>query len=343
MDGQTKQHLSLFRKRPTLLSVAALWIGLGWSASCSKDPPATPPLGDNFGATAAPTAGDYRYPFDTVPSSDGSILYFTATSASKGTLGIFSVPSMGGTATSLFVGAPLVDPHGLAISSDDKTLFIADGAAGYDPTNAMGTNDLGGVYSMSTSGGTPTLVAGTAGLRPRGVDVAKEDSGDVVYFTGQTTSDGKATVFKMSASGGNVSTVFSGAPLTDVSGIAVSHSGVIYVANVSGASGSTSATIFQIQNGAVSEVVSGILVGNPAGISLSQDDRTLLVSGQDRVLGTSVVHRVNLETKAITQYNQGLENSPDSGGLHRARNADVFGWAGVTVGDRGTVFRVEFK
>jgi hypothetical protein len=343
MDRQTKQHQSLFRKRPVLLSVAVMCLGLGWTASCSKDSPTIPPLGDNFGASAATTMGDYRYPFDTVPSSDGSTLYFTATSVSKNTLGVFSVPSTGGVATTLFVGAPLVDPHGLAISSDDKTLFIADGAAGYDPSNATGTSDLGGVFSMSTSGGTPTLIAGTAGLRPRGIDVAKEDSGDVVYFSGQTISDGKATVFRLPAGGGNVAPVFSGAPLTDVSGVAVSHSGTTYVANVSGAAGSTSATIFQIQNGSIRELVSGILVGNPAGVSLSQDDKTLLVSGQDRVFGTSVVYRVNIETKAITQYNQGLENSPDSGGLHRARNADVFGWAGVTVGDRGIVFRVEFK
>ena len=69
-----------------------------------------------------------------------------------------------------------------------------------------------------------------------------------------------------------------------------------------------------------------------------------MVSGQDATLGTSTVYRINVETRELTSINQGLENNPDAGGLHRARNADVFSWCGVTVGTggSGTVFRISF-
>ena len=321
------------RGRSLALAALGLSLGLGLSA-CSGGPP---PLGANFTPSAATTSGDYQLPLDSVPSSDGKTFYFTA--MGSGGMGVFRVDAAGGAATPLFVGAPLVSPFGIAISSDDATLYIADSAAGHDPNDPMGDAKSGAVYSLPTAGGTPTALGETVGLRPRGVEVARQDSSDVVYFTG-TGSDGRPGVFKLA---GGVQTLVAGDPLTDPGGVAVSRSGAVYVTNTQAAQSGLS-SVFQVDSGSASEIASGIKVGYPAGIAISQDGKTLLVSGQDATLGTSTVYRINVETRELTSINQGLENNPDAGGLHRARNADVFSWCGVTVGTdgSGTVFRISF-
>lgn len=321
------------RRRSLTLAAVGLFVGLGLSA-CSSGPP---PLGANFTPSAATTSGDYQLPLDSVPTSDGKTFYFTA--MGSGGMGVFRVDAAGGAATPVFVGAPLVSPFGIAISGDDNTLYIADSAAGHDPNDPMGDAKSGALYSLPAAGGTPTAVAETVGLRPRGVEVAQQDNADVVYFTG-TTADGKPGVFKLA---GGLQTLASGDPLTDPGGITISRSGAVYVANTAAAQNGLS-SVFQIDGGSANEIVSGIKVGYPAGISISQDGKTLLVSGQDAVLGTSTVYRVNVDTREVTTINQGLENNPDAGGLHRARSADVFSWCGVTVGTggSGTVYRISF-
>lgn len=320
------------------LPAAALGLGVALAGvSCSNNLPA---LGDTPSADAATQGGDFMRPLDTVPSSDGSQFYFTGM-GSQG-MGVYQVAAAGGTAKALATGAPLVSPFGIAISADDKTLFVADAAAGYDPNDPAGADKVGAIFTLATSGGTPAVLAGTEGTRPRAVEIGSDASADTLFFSGQGASDGKPGVFKIPAAGGAVSAVFSGDPLTDPGGVAVARDGTIYVANTTSAMDGT-ASIYKIKDGAATLVAGDLRAGYPAGIALSQNGGTLLVSGRDRTLGTDVVYRIVLDTNTVSQFSMGIENNTDAGGLHRARSADVFSWADLTAGGTGRVYRISFK
>jgi sugar lactone lactonase YvrE len=305
--------------------------------SCSNNLPA---LGDTPSADAATQGGDFMRPLDTVPSSDGSQFYFTAM-GSQG-MGVYQVAAAGGMARALATGTPLVSPLGIAISADDKTLFIADAAAGYDPNNPAGADKVGALFTLAASGGSPAVLAGTEGSRPRAVELGSDAGTDTLFFSGQGASDGRPGVFKIPAAGGAVSAVFSGDPLTDPGGVAVARDGTVYVANTTSAQDGT-ASIYKLKDGAATLVAGDLRSGYPAGIALSQNGGTLLVSGRDRTLGTDVVYRIALDTNTVTQFAMGIENNTDAGGLHRARSADVFSWADLTAGGTGLVYRISFK
>ena len=329
------------RQRGRGLPAAALGLGLALAGvSCSNSLPA---LGDTPSADAATQGGDFMRPLDTVPSSDGSQFYFTAM-GSQG-MGVYQVASAGGMARALATGAPLVSPFGIAISADDKTLFVADAAAGYDPNDpspGAGADKVGAIFTLAASGGTPAVLAGTEGTRPRALELGSDAGADTLFFSGQGASDGKPGVFKIPATGGAVSAVFSGDPLTDPGGVAVARDGTVYVANTTSAQDGT-ASIYRIKDGAAALVAGDLRSGYPAGIALSQDGRTLLVSGRERTLGTDVVYRIALDTGTVSQFAMGIENNTDAGGLHRARSADVFSWADLTAGGTGLVYRIGFK
>lgn len=321
----------------------ALAIGMATSllAGCPSDKPpdnpdTVPPLGGTLSAKAATTGGSYLRPLDTVPSADGSTFYFTAMGDAG--MGVFRVAAAGGAAQAVAAGAPFVGPFGVGISSDDKTLFVADVTAGLDPSDPTGAGAAGQIFTVATGGGAPSPLAGTAGTRPRALDVVSQGGADVIYYSG--VLNGQPGVLKISAGGGSPAAVATGAPFTDPSGVAVAKNGDVYVVNTAGDS-STSASIIKISGGAASELLGGVQVGYPAGLALSRDENTLLISGQDG--SRSVVHTLDIASKTLATQSMGLEGSADSGGLHRARNADIFAWAGVTVGDRGTVFHVTFK
>ena len=136
-----------------VVPAAALGAVLGGGA-CNNNPNPNPnptPGGGNFTAAPATTSGAYSLPLDTVPSKDGSTFYFIA--MGKNGMGIFKVAASGGAATEIVSGAPLVGPTSLSISSDDATLYIADPAAGEDETDPTKPK-LGGIFSLSTGGGT---------------------------------------------------------------------------------------------------------------------------------------------------------------------------------------------
>lgn len=320
------------------LGAAVLGVGVALSgAGCSSPPPA---LGENPAADPATTGGDFSRPFDTVPSSDGTQFFFTAMGSAG--MGVYRVPASGGTAVALVSGAPLVSPFGITISADDKLLFVADAAAGYDPNDPAGSDRVGAVFVLPASGGTPTVLAGTEGTRPRAVEVGTDEGSAALFFSGQSASDGRPGVFKLPTGGGALRVVFSGDPLTDPGGIALARDGTVYVANTTSAQDG-SAAVYKLKDGSSTLVAGDLRAGYPAGIALSQDDNTLLVSGRDRTLGTDAVYRINLGTGVLTQFSMGIENNTDAGGLHRARSVDVFSWADLTAGAAGTVYRISFK
>src|SRR5579862_2389801 len=81
--------------------------------------------------TVAASAGVFSTPWDAVPDSQGITIYFTATS--KAGVGVFSVGTNLSDVKTVAVGEPLVAPLGIAISADDKQVYVADPwAAGAD-------------------------------------------------------------------------------------------------------------------------------------------------------------------------------------------------------------------
>lgn len=339
------------RLRPNSLwvrVVPAAALGAALTAgACKNDetpPPdnTPPPISGNFTATPATTSGNYRKPLDTVPTSDGGTFYFTA--MGEAGMGVFKVSAAGGEATPVAVGDPFVSPFGIAISSDDRTLYIADAVAGHDANDPEGTTGPGRIFALPAGGGAPMLVSGTIGSRPRGLELASEGGADVLYFAGHDPASGEPAVLKIPAAGGALSVVAKGAPLTAPSGVTVSRTGDLYVVNGAGTE-TTTAAVYKVSGGATSELVSGLHVGYPSGIAISMEGGDLFVSGQDAAAGTVLVYRVKVATKEISSANQGIEANTDAGGLHRARSKDLFSWADLSGGATGggRVYRVEFK
>jgi hypothetical protein len=276
--------------------------------------------------------GDYKTPFDAVPDASGANFYFTANNPSKGP-GVFTVPAGGGTVKEVAVGDPFAGPFGIGITPDDKTLIVADASAGDDPNDDK-KDAPGGIYSVPAAGGTATLVAGTLGYRPCGVEIA----GDQIYFGGTDPADNKPGVFKVPVAGGSVTAVSKDPLLSSPCGIAITKSGDLYVVDT--VNGSNAAGKIVKISGMTASFLDSIPVGFPAGIALNMAESILLVSGQAAESGTSVVYSIDVASKSVTAFNKGIESSADSGGLHRAKNADVLSWCGVTSGANGTVFKV---
>ena len=77
---------------------------------------------------------------------------------------------------------------------------------------------------------------------------------------------------------------------------------------------------------------------NPAGVALTLDDTTLLVSGLD-AHGHSQVYLIATGTGAIATFaGGGIGDNTGSGGVHRAVDRSIFGWAGRSGG--GTVYSI---
>src|SRR4029450_10460372 len=140
---------------------------------CSKDetpPPAQQGDGTVKSVTTAVNGGTtFRLPFDATLSPDGRTAYFTAL-ADEGAA-LFSVPASGGMPTRL---ADLASPRPGDVAGDGRTLVIAD------PGVETSTGALGAIVTVSSSGGTPSVLAGTEGTLPRGLAVA----GNRIVFTG---------------------------------------------------------------------------------------------------------------------------------------------------------------
>ena len=273
-------------------------------------------------------------PFDATPDPDGNFVYITALDRESGA-GVFKVAAGGGAATPLHVGSPFVSPFGIATSSDGKTLYVADPA--WESEDGAST---GQIFALSASGGSPAAVAGTAGLSARGLEVFDENGKDQIIFSGRE-KDGSAGVFKVAATGGNVTRLSEGVALSDPSGIAVGKAGEIYVADTR-SSGARSASIVLIKAGASSEISSDVPVGYPVGIALTKDDKTLMVSGLDRATLTDVVYAVDVASKSVSTFvgsdSIKINQFEEPAGVHRAKNGNVFAWADSNANGGGTVY-----
>jgi sugar lactone lactonase YvrE len=255
--------------------------------------------------------------------------------------GVFSVPADGSKTTPVTVqaGAPFAAPFGIAISTDGKQLYIADPGA-TDPTS---NKDLGVIFALPVGGGTPTILSGTALSNAHGLEVQQVNGADVVFYTGLDQTSGAPGVFKVPATGGTVTTVAEGSLFSDPCSIAIADDGTLYVTDTI-ASGSQTANVLKIDTtGAVTAFSTGLRVGFPAGIALSKDGTTLFVSSLDPVAFTDQVLELDVATQAtVTTFTSGINTFYEAAGLHRAKNADVFGWADSAAGTNGgTVFAIQ--
>jgi DNA-binding beta-propeller fold protein YncE len=318
-------------RRTLLLFVAAIIAGGGGAA-----PPAAG-LGDNVieKLDEAAKSGDFQRPLDAALDSNATTIYFTAGSSSGS--GIFRVPADGGEALPLLVGAPFVAPTGIAVSGDDQHIYVAD------PHAAGANGKAGQIFVIPVAGGPAMPLAGTAGSAPRIIDVASEGGQEMLYFTGNDPSDGTAGVFKLPAAGAGAPTVVAkGAPLVEPEGVTVTRAGVAYVTDRAAAGGSFG-SVFKIAGGTTTKIVERVRVGSPAGVALTQDDGVLLVSAlqPDRPSDQVLLVKIDtLETGSVTKV---IGENQHAGGVHRARNRNVFAWADLSSGGSGRVYRIGVK
>ena len=334
-------RLRRFRHRAgPLVAITAMVVAGAASQGCSKGPSSSTSTGGTpFGSSVA-TAAVTSIALDATPDPTGKTIYFTAVDPVAGP-GVFSVPADGSNTAPVTVqaGAPFAAPFGIAVSTDGKQLYVADSGA-TDPTSGK---DLGVIFSLPVGGGTPTILSGSALSNARSLEVLQVSGADVVFYTGLDQASGAPGVFKVPATGGAVATVAEGTPFSDPSGIAVAEDGTLYVADTV-AAGSHTANVFKIDTaGAVTTFATGVRVGYPAGIALSQDGTTLYLSSLDPVAFTDQVLEFDVATQTTTAtFTTGINTFYEAAGLHRAKNADVFGWADSAAGTKGgTVFAIQ--
>ncbi len=268
-------------------------------------------------------------PLDATPSPDGQQVYYTALGtdeAGEPAPGVYSVAASGGPVSRLAAGDPFIAPVNISVSLDGKRLFIAD----------TGASTL---FALPASGGAPSPVMGTEGYAPRGLTVAlHKDGREYLYFTGRAPQTDAAGLFRIAGEGGAVETVASGEPFADPAGVAVDANGVAYVVETS--SESPTARVLRVSNGTASTFVDGIGIGFPAGITLTRDDSTVLVSGLDPETKRDVVYFVDAKNNQISRLTKTVGQFHEPAGLHRAHDTDVFAWADSGANRYGTVFTI---
>jgi hypothetical protein len=245
---------------------------------------------------------------------------------------IFLQRDDGEEARRLFVSANLVTPIDIDVSLDLRTLYVADFAGG--------NGGLGAIAVASVLGGALSFAA--EGFSPRSVTVGA--SGEV-FFSGIDPASGSPGVFVLED--GNVRALFTGAPLVDPSGIAVFADGRVLVADTrafdAGELLASEASIVLIDDGRASLFASGFATGFPAGIALTRDESTLLVSSEsadrhDTLLFIDVANPA-APPRAVTASFSAFQDA--AAGLKRAHGKDEFSFASLAANGGGTVFRIE--
>ncbi|HEY2031494.1 MAG TPA: hypothetical protein VGH20_20020 [Myxococcales bacterium] len=279
-------------------------------------------------STAAAADNDklvFSLALDAAPSPDGNTIYFLAVDPANGP-GVFkTAAAANSTPTLITSGGSLGSPLALAVSTDGNTIFLADPAA-------QTATDQGAIFAESAAGGAPSLLPETVDFAPRAVAVSKVGGSDEIVFIGTDKTSGADGVFKDVS--GQVTSVVAG---NNPSSIAVANDGTIYILDQAGsiarvAPGGTSAT-------ALAGASQHLDVSFPSGMDLSHDQSALLVSGFDPATGNESIARVDIATGAVTQ----LVLTPplaggEPGGLHRAANADTYGFVDTGAGNSGTVY-----
>jgi hypothetical protein len=293
---------------------------------------------------AANAPSSFTQPRAGVPFADGSVAFIAtleglrdAEDADAGErVGVLWQPAGGGAAKLLYSGDQLVNPLDIDVSLDEKTLYVADPAAGADGEGAL--------VALPVEGGEPSLAL--TGQRPRSVTVGSDGA---LYFSGISDETAEAGVFRLN--GATSSPLFVGAPLVDPSGIAVKANGDVLVADTRLFDGSgndegeplnSEAGIVLIHDGTASLFATGFSTGYPAGVALTSDDKALIVSGEGPDRSDTVyifdTEKPKLPPTVVTDSFSAFQDS--SAGLKRSHQGNTFIWASLAV-DGGTLYRIE--
>ncbi|MGI8551415.1 MAG: hypothetical protein ACR2PL_11615 [Dehalococcoidia bacterium] len=127
--------------------------------------------------------------------------------------------------------------------------------------------------------------------------------------------------------------VSQGPPPTVGDGVATTSSGAAFVADPSSATNATG-SVRHIQGGASDQASGSLHLGSPAGVALSLDAKTLLISSLADD-GSAQILIVDLPTGGATAFNATIGSSRASGGLHRAFQQEVYAWVDSSAGPTG--------
>jgi hypothetical protein len=129
----------------------------------------------------------------------GANLYFTGVDPANGKAGVFSVPTGGGAVSTIAEGAPFVDPSGITVSADGKSIYVAD-------TIASGS---GHAQIVSLKGGTATVfVADLSVGYPAGVALVQDESAILVSGLGAPNGTDAIWRYPIGASGAGTASSF---------------------------------------------------------------------------------------------------------------------------------------
>jgi hypothetical protein len=291
--------------------------------------------------------GAFHEPVDAAPTPDGSTIYFLATGSSGPA--VFSVPAGGGPVTTVAQGSPLVKPTGIGVATDGSAIYVADQQAptvnatgGPGPAGAILAAPITGTHATPGTPETPSVLPGTEGTAPVGLDVVNEGlpsdgAGDEIYFTGTDPVTREPGLFEVSPTGGTVVTVAEGSPFVSPDSVAVAADGVAYVTDQGAGLGL--GKVFEVTGGTITPILTNLRLGLPAGVTLIDNDTTLLVSSLDPSSHADQLLFLDLKTgkTAIAVKLIGV-NTGSAGGLHQAYDASVLAWADTT----GSVYRIRF-
>lgn len=278
-------------------------------------------------------------PTDAAPSADGSTFYVITEDD-----GLYSMPADGSQPPTLIDGS-LRGAAGLLLSLDGSEVFVS-AHTDEDDERIMHAIHLDG------SGDIPHL--DTAGLEPGGftgmLPPSKASHNEYVYFTGRTRSAGVAEggavySFPPHAQPALIATGFGGG-LPEAIEAAPDRS--LYVSVVDGDVGSVWHIPADVvaQDGAADPssaatlLLEGYIPGDTPGIALTADGGTLLISSLS-ASGTSQVVLLTLASGETTVFDDVIRENSRSGGVHRARDVDVFAWADLN--SPGSVYRVDLR
>lgn len=299
-------------------------------------PTITPnPVGSHAGAlSVSPLASGpaFSAPLDAVSTADGKTIYFSAF-APDGQSAIFRVARDGGEVSRITAGDQLVLPASLAISSDDRTLYVSDSATATE-------NGTGTVFALDTKTGTLEALSSDANFVPSATAVGADKR---LYSVGVYA--GAAALVTLSSGGGAASLVaLHGVTLSNPFGISVARDGTVYLVDTTG-NGDTSARVVRVlPTGQATTLATGLHVSVPAGIALNKSEDALLVASSAGVMRIAVDGSGAL-TAGELAADAAINALVEPAGLHRAAQSDQFVLvdqsAALAKGGDGTIFIVQ--